>query len=228
MARVVTLGQMRARARFLANVVGDTTVLDPDLNDLANRHLTEVYDALVDAGPPEYFAATSTFNTAGGTSTYALPADFRTLLEVYTTESSTELRLVHPVRNGERGTFRIPTGTWAMTLEYIPAPPTLVNDSDTFDGVSGWEELITNLMARDVMVARQDDASVVLNSIGALQGRILTRSRNRDRGHSKYVSDMDAQGSAFPWSSTTQSRICAYRLRAGNIELYEALNGLPP
>lgn len=227
MARVVTLGTLRTRAQRLANVENDSTVTTAALNDLANRHLTEVYDALVDAGPPEYYASTTTFSTVGGTSLYALPADFRSLLEVYTTESSTEVRLVHPVRNGARGLYRTPSGAWTMTLEYIPAPPILVNDSDTFDGVSGWEELIANLMARDVMIQREADISTVAGNIAMLQQRIATRANNRDKGHPKYITDLDEQGTAYPWSSTTQSRICAYRLRAGNLELFEALNGLP-
>ena len=227
MARTVTLLALRTWARQLADVEGDPNVTDPELTALANRHVCEVYDALVDAGPPDLYAATATVTTVAGTTVYALPNDFRNLSEVYAQESATQLRLLHPMGNGQRGRYRAPTAAWAITVEYIPTPTTLVNDSDTFDGVSGWEELIANLMARDVMVKRESDPSVVINTIDRLNARILSRSRNRDRGHPKYTSDMDSQETAFPWSSTTNSRISCYRLRAGNLELYEPLWSLP-
>lgn len=227
MASTVTLLQLRTRARQLADVEGDPNITDVELTDLANRHVTEVYDALVDAGPPEYYASTTTIATIAGTKLYALPADFRTLLEVYAQESSIDVRLIHPVRNGERGKFRTPTGIWNVEVEYIPGPPVLVNNGDTFDGVSGWDELIANLMARDVMVKREADPSVVINTIDRMNARIAMRARNRDRGHPKYTTDMDEQYGAFPWSSTTNSRISGYRLRGGNIELYEPSWGLP-
>ncbi len=227
MARTSTLLQLRTWARQLAAIEGNPNVTDPELTALANRHLTEVYDALVDAGPPEYYAATTTITSIAGTTVYGLPADFRTLLEVYAVESTTEVRLVHPMGHGQRGRYRSPTGVWDCQLEYVPVAPTLVNDGDTFDGVSGWEELIANLMARDCMIKLEADPSPVLGSIGALQSRIGMRARSRDKGHPRYAADLDAQGSVFPWSSTTNSRISVYRLRGNNIELYEGLWGLP-
>ncbi len=227
MARTVTLLSLRTWARQLADVESDPNITDAELTALANRHLCEVYDALVDAGPPDVYASTTTVTTVAGTTLYALPADFRNLLELYAQESATQFRLLHPMGNGERGRYRPPTGAWTLTLDYIPVPPTLVNSSDTFDGVSGWEELIANLMARDVMVKREADPGVVINTIDRLNARIQSRARNRDRGHPKYTSDMDAQSAAFPWSSTTNARVNTYRLRAGNIELFEPIWGLP-
>lgn len=227
MARTVTLANLRTWARQLANVEGDPNITDAELTALANRHLTEVYDALVDAGPPEYYAATTTVTTVAGTTLYALPADFRTLLEVYAQDASPNLRLVHPMGNGERARYRSPTSIWTCTIEYIPTPAALVSSGDTFDGVSGWEELIANLMARDVMIKRDQDTSDVRANIGALQARIATRARSRDRGHPRYTSDLDAQASVYPWASTANNRVAVYRLRAGNIEFYESQSGLP-
>lgn len=226
MARTVTLVELRTWARQLAGVEGDPNITDAELTVLANRHLTEVYDALVDAGPPEYYASTSApITIVAGTSLYPLSADFRTLLEVYVSETSTENRLIHPMGNGQLGRYRAPTAAGTFFYEYIPTPSPLVADGDTFDGVSGWEELIANLMARDVMIKRDQDTSDVRANIGALQGRIAVRSRSRDRGHPRYTSDLDEQSETYPYSTT--SRVTAYRLRAGNLELYEAFWGLP-
>lgn len=226
MARTVTLSSLRTWARELADVESDPNIGDSELTALANRHLTEVYDALVNAGPPEYYAASTTVTTVAGTTLYALPVDFRTLLDIYSHESETDLRLVHPMGNGQRGRYVAPTGVWTCTVEYVPAAAMLVADGDTFDGVSGWEELIVNLMARDVMVKRESDPSVIINTIDRLQARISVRARSRDRGHPKYTTDVDAQATSFPWGTSTGSRIAAYRLRGDNVELYEPRGGV--
>lgn len=225
MARTSTLLELRTWARQLADVENDPNITDAELTALANRHLTEVYDALVDAGPPEYFASSTTITTVSGTSVYALPADFRAMLDAYAQESSTELRRLFAMRSGERSMYRNPTGAWTVTLEYIPTAPTLAADGDTFDGVSGWEELIALLMARDVMIKRESDPSLIMVSIDAMRARIAMRSRNRDRGGPRFTSDMDSQGSAlFPYANNV--RVTTYRLRGDNIELYEPAVGL--
>lgn len=223
MARSVTLTNLRAWARQLADVESDPNITDAELTALANRHLTEVYDALVDAGPPEYYAATTTVTTVASTTSYSLPADFRTLLDCFAHETGDERRSVDPMRAGDRARWKAPSGAWTITVEYIPAPGTLVLGGDTFDGVSGWEELIANLMARDVMVKRESDPGVVLNTIDRLSGRIAKRARNRDRGHPRYVTDLDDQHRAGAWGATRNVRVGAYRLRAGNIEFYEPI-----
>jgi hypothetical protein len=227
MARTSTLLQLRTWARELAGIVGDPNVGDSVLTALANRHVPEVYDALVDAGPPEYYASTTTVTTIAGTTLYALPADFRTLLDVYAQESSGVVRSVDAMRNGTRSSYRAPTGVWVLEMEYVPAATLLVADGDTFDGVSGWEELIANLMARDVMIGREADPSAVINSIANLQARIGSRARNRDRGHPKYTTDLDDVRARSSWASVTNNRIACYRLRAGNLELYESHGGAP-
>lgn len=226
MARTVTLTELRAWARQLADVENDPNVTDAELTALANRHMTELYDQLVDAGPPDYYAATSTVTTVVGTAAYALPADFRSMVDLYAHESTDERRAIFPMGQGERGQYKPPTGVWTFTLEYVPTPTALVNGSDTLDGVSGWEELVANLMARDVMVKRESDPSVVINTIDRLMARIQSRARTRDRGHPRYVSDLDEQA-ASGWPVTANHvQVQAYRLRGGFLELYEPLAGL--
>ena len=80
MARTATLTQMRTRIRQLANVEGDTNITDAELTDLVNRHLAEVYDILVAAGPADYYAASRDVTTSRGVIAYALDADFLALV----------------------------------------------------------------------------------------------------------------------------------------------------
>lgn len=219
---------MRTWARQLSDTENDSNVTDAELTALVNRHLTEVYDALIAAAPPEYYASTTTVTTVNGTTAYALASDFHSLLGVYVNESSDERRPLLAMPEGARGSYKAPTGAWTVTLEYVPAAGTLADQAETFDGVSGWEELIVNMVARDVCTKRQSDPGVILDTIANLKARINSRSRNRDKGAGKKVFDTDeAYATTWPWGWSGNSRLTAYRLRAGNIELYESLWGLP-
>lgn len=227
MARNVSLLELRTWARQLSDTENDPNITDAELTALANRHLTEVYDRLVDAGPADYYAASDQISVTSGTSEYALDGDFRNLIAVYVRESSDERRQLFPMPHAMRGAVRAPSGSYTVDIEFIPAPPVLEDDGDTFDGVSGWEELIANLMAKDVMTKRESDPSIVLANIGRLEARITARSRSRDRGHPKRIVDMDDAGGASPWGWTGSSRLSCYRLRAGNIEFFEPLWSAP-
>lgn len=221
MARNVSLNELRTWARELSDTENDPNVTDSELTALANRHLMEVYDRLVDAGPADYYAASVTVSTLVGVAAYALEPDFRNLVGVYVRDSSDRLRPLRPMPHGALGNYRAPTGAWDVVVEYIPVPENLASGGDSFDGVSGWEELIANLMARDVMVKRESDPSVVMANIARLEGRIVSRSRSRDKGASKRITDLDDALSVEPLSWGGSSRLACYRLRAGNLELYE-------
>jgi len=224
-ARAVSLLQLRTWARQLSDTENDPNVTDAELTALANRHIPEVYDRLVDAGPADYYAATTQITTASGLAAYALQVDFRNLVAVFVRESADQRRPIFAMAEGARGRYKAPTGAWTLDVEYIPVPVLLEASGDTFDGVSGFEELIANLMARDVMTKRESDPSVVMSSIARLEARIVSRSRNRDRGPKRITDLDDAAGSpSFGW--TGSSRIACYRLRAGNLELYESLWGM--
>jgi hypothetical protein len=227
-SRNVSLLELRTWARELSDTEGDVNITDDELDALANRHLTEVYDRLVDASPADYYASTVPVTTSSGFIEYPLDVTFRNLVAVYVRESADERRALLPMPSGARGRYKAPTGVWTVDIEFIPVPDVLEDDGDTFDGVSGWEELIANLMAKDVMTKRESDPSVVINNIVRLEQRIVSRSRSRDKGGSKMVTDMDEVHQApWPWGWTGNSRLACYRLRAGNIELFEHVVSLP-
>lgn len=227
MPRNVSLLELRTRAQQLSDTENDVNISTAEWNALANRHIPKVYDMLVDAGPADYYAATTQITTSDGVIEYALPASFRNLVAVYMRESADERRPILAMREATRANYKAPTGSWTLDVEYIPTPPTLEDDGDTFDGVSGWDELIVALMARDVMAKRESDPSVVMSIIASEQARIVARSRKRDRGP-RWVVDLDETTERpFPYYYSNNSRIACYRLRADNLELYEPLWGFP-
>lgn len=226
MARNVTLLQLRTRARELSDTEGDTFISDSELTALANRYLTEEYDLLVSAGPAERFASTAQYTNTIGNASIALPADFRSLVDVFVVSSGLHLPLP-PMPTGARGNYQAPTTANVVELEYIPAPPTLAIDGDTYDGVSGWDELIVLRMAQKVCQKRDDlaRAGELRVDIADMRARITREARSFDKGHPKRVTDLDE--SAFMARVALDKKLAVYRLRGSSIEVYEPAWGLP-
>lgn len=232
MPALVTLGQLRAGAQRLSDTQNDPNVAPADWVALANTHVSDLWDRLVSAGPADYYASTTQITTVTGVIVYALPQDFRNLTAVFARGPSVDdRRAVLAMPEGTRASFKAPTDAVTLDVEYLPTAPTLVNDGDTIDGISGWAELVVNLMARDVMIKRESITQDVLNNIARLEARIVQRSRQRDRSPKRVVDLDEVTARRYPapynagWSSS--QRIACYRLRGDNLELYEPLWSIP-
>jgi len=229
MADEVKLGALKTAARQLSDTENDSNISEAELTSLANRHASDLHDRIADAGPADHIASTTQITTSSGIIPYALPANFRNLNEVYVRENSSgQVRRLLPMPEGTRANYKAPTAAYTLDVEYTPTFTPFEDDDSTIDGVSGWAELIANLMARDIMVKRESDPSVVLNNIARLEARIAQHSRGRDRSP-KRITDLDevnAWTANYPdW--TVAVGLSCYRLRASNIELYESLSGIP-
>lgn len=194
-----------------------------EVNDVINDELCELYDLLVGEAPPDYYAKEKTITTVAGTLSYPLPSvllgdayDFRSLIAVYADEGSTRRRPILPVNEMERANFWAPQSAYSVILRYCPAPPVLALDADTFDGVSGWDSLITARVARRLLAKRKADTSELLQEIAQKTQEIRTYAR-RDRGQPRYITDLDDAASFYPYGV----RIGGYAVLEGNIELYE-------
>lgn len=224
MARAASRAQIRLRAQQMADMVSSSFVGTTEWDDLCNRHLTEVWDLLVASGPSDYYATDYAITTQSGVVPYALPSDFRSLVNAYVTDGGRYLPLL-PMRDMQRASYEAPAGAYSVTLEYIPAPPVLTADGDVFDGVSGWEELISAMMARDALIKEESDPSAVMAVIDRLTARIRSASAGRSRGPKLCTNVLDASSDYPSWSNG--SPIHAYRLRGGNIELFRSSQRWP-
>lgn len=221
MARTVTRLQIHTRARQLADVVSNSTVTDAEVNDLINLHLPAVYNILVAAGPADYYSATTTITTANGVIPYTLTVDFLRLTAVYVIDSTAVRVPIYAMSDRRRMAYRAPTGAFSVEVEYVPSCPVLANDSDTFDGVSGWEELTSAKVARDILIHRKADTTEVERIIAAKEPQIRSSSV-RDQGGPRFIDDVE---NSAPWWFTAQSRLTGYRLRGSTLELYESICG---
>lgn len=203
-------------------MVNSTFVSDDEWKDWINSNLCEVYDLLVQAGPPSYYSSTYTFTTTPQVLSYALPADFRSMTCLFSVYASDRRTPIPEINDWDRARCRPPQGAYTVEMEYVPVPPLLENDADTFDGVSGWEELIVAMSARDALMKEESDVSAMMDRIERLKIRIRTASSQRGRGPN-YITDVT--NASLNWfGSGSQVRLNGCRIRGDNLELFEPNN----
>lgn len=91
----------------------------------------------------------------------------------------------------------IPSAGQSIQLWYLPAPPNMTNDSDTFNAVAGWEEYIVVDSAIKAKDKEQADTSVLMAQKQALLVRIQNMAQNRDAGFPDRVSDTEFSDGMF-------------------------------
>lgn len=210
MANSVQLQTLRTMARRRADMENSSFVTDAELNDYINSAIRSVYDILVAAGE-SYYVTSDTISTDGATKSYSLPATFYKLKGIdYTYQGQTTT--MQPFTFNDRNDYQLGTSiirylllgsnirfeptppAQNMTIWFIPAFQDLSGDTDTFDGVNGWEEYAT-LQAAIYMRNKEE---------GDIQGLLLERDRelrrikdmvyNRDQGLNEVVSDVSEWG----------------------------------
>lgn len=201
MARTVTLAQLRNDARLYCDnrtsSPASAHITDAELTRLINLQLAELHELLVAARGADY-AGTLTEDTiavTGGTSLYSLPSDFFQLVAIWIDWGDQDIeeilsvgtnadvpsslrytwerynRKFYRVQGGQIRFFPPPTQDATVTLRYVPAFVDLVDDSDTYDGVNGWERLVTMGAALEMRAIERVD-------IGAL-GQMYAQQRER-------------------------------------------------
>jgi hypothetical protein len=217
-SRSVSLETLRIRSKQLANVVNDASFDDEDVNQLVRLYVPTVHDMLVAAGM--YIASETPVAVTAGTTVYGLPADFLSLECVWVLESSDYRRPLDPVPERQRQHYRSPITDASVILEYCSAAPLLEDDSDTFDAVDGFDELVSAKVARDLIAKREGDPSVVMSMIATSEQRIRSHSTQRHRGGPKMIVDLESD---CGWPRSVQ--LDGFRLRGDNIEFYSSLWG---
>ena len=212
MARSFTLSQIRNKVRQRADIETSRHVTPAELDDYINICFAEYYELLVQSGQ-HYFEQVQAFVTPG-TSTVAVNPDyFATLRLDWIPDSQRRVR-IPKIEAAEIDCFRTtgtvvgghrvvgdnivlyPTPPAGQSFEhlYVPAAPLLVNDSDTMDGVQGWEELVVIGAAIKVAIKEETDASLLLRERDELRVRISTAAEDRSLLASGRVVDVSDYG----------------------------------
>lgn len=231
MARNVTLLQLRTRVRQRADIESATSRhTDVEVNDHLNEAIAELNDVMRSAFDQNFFRSSTTFLTTGAR-TYSLPSDFLSMIsvDIYSGSGTNNVRYsATKFQESQRNTYQaafagyfaygqpvmcrlygnnidfVPTpntGT-LIGLNYVPTTLKLVLDSDTLDGVNGWEEYV--ILDAAIKCLIKDDG---FEKVGVLEGRksacmkrITDIMSERDSGQAERVNDVMGYttGSGYP------------------------------
>lgn len=174
--RTVPLTTLRADSLLYANIRSVALVTPTELDRLINQALAEFYDLLVAARGHEYYEQPATLATAVNSAYIALPQDFYQLITLFARWSAQDLEEIESLDHlGDQVAYRnwnqwaqfspkafrlqrnlvelfpTPSAVTTMEVRYIPVCPTLSDPAQTFDGVNGWEKLVTSRVAMELL-----------------------------------------------------------------------------
>lgn len=225
---MTTLLEMRTRSRQRADMVNSRFIQDSELDYYINSSVKELYDLLIDTRGENYYIDSYSFATVPGTSEYSLPVDFLKLLGVDWVLQSNIAYNIKPFQWQERNIFTnpvwftgysgnvryqirgnslsltpVPSGSAQnIRIWYIPRCPDLASDTDSFDGINGWEEYVIIDAAIKMRVKEESPVQELMTAKEAMKQRIQQASKGRDSAAPPKVQDTDSSASGnrfFTW-----------------------------
>lgn len=205
---------------------------DATITDEVNESIAALYDRIRAARGQDYYEKTSAITTTASTATYNLPADFLEMIAVelsaggvvtklrpFTREERGPLASSQRAWDGSMFGYRIrgktsytandiiefrptPATGSAVTLYYVPTAAKLVADSDTFDGIDGWEEYAILDCAAKLLTQenRLDRVATLRAERDVLGARIDGMASRRDHAGPAIVTDVRAR--PYGWRRT--------------------------
>lgn len=216
MSRTATLLSLRTQVRQRADVEQHTRrFTDAEITLYLNQSWAELYELIIGSGEEFYLSSTTT-TTTSAIDTYPLPADFYRLTGVdvdvggpqpipirrFTFRERSRYLYLDGWSYGRPVSYRlwggnikftpVPGGAYRVTIWYYPAPVSMSGDSDTIDGVAGWEEFIVLDAAIKCLHKDGRDASALVNQREIVRQRVLGSVIGRDAAEPERVTDIDA------------------------------------
>lgn len=214
---MATLTQMRTRVRQRSNneYTNGQFVTDAELTGLINVSYKHLYGTLVEHSL--HRSETTQTITATGASSYALPSDLFSLLNVYRYENTQRrYRLDRfsdrfkpgPGDTGEASHYRVRGSSLVLwpapnsgvyEVEYIPVPADLSADADELDGVLGWEEYVVLDAASKVLVKEGslEEAQLCMQERDALLKRIEDQANLAEFSETRFIEDVRGNGQGY-------------------------------
>ena len=225
---MTTFAQLRERVRNRADMTGSLFISEAELGDYVNASAQELYDVLVAAFQDYYLTLTSNSVLTTGQDSISLPADFYKLRGVdRLLDGASEWQTVQPFsfaeRNDRQGMvgltayayqdsgirYRLQGSTVKFTppddcagtyrVWYVPRMPVLTLDSDTFDGINGWEEYVVVDAAIKCLLKEESSTTGLERQKAALLKRIQDMSVQRDSGAPEVIVASGNRSSVMWW-----------------------------
>ena len=212
----VTLQEFRERARERADMENSRFISDAELNRYINASIQELYDLLIASRGENYYVSSYSFTTSTNTDTYALPSGMLKLLGVdyvrgvnsaYSLKSfkwqernryrepyylNDSINLQYQIRGNNLVFMPMPQGNQQIKVWYIPAATLLTQNTDSFDGINGWEEYVVIDAAIKMLVKEESDTSELMMAKEAMRQRVLQASSARDSNEPARVVDVES------------------------------------
>lgn len=180
MARNATLGTLKTMIREQADMVSSSFITEAELNRYVNNSCAELYGLLVRAYGEDYYMTETSVVVPANSESVSLPSGFFKLLQVEIRPPSQRPILLRQYMLRDKHNYVVGSGNYnfryrimgskiyldqttknALTLHMfvVPAFTDMVNDSDSFDFVNGWEDYVIADVCMKVLAKQQDDLS---------------------------------------------------------------------
>lgn len=212
----LTLTQLRARVRELADMVSSQLVTDAadSLDAFINQAADELYRLVMQKYDSEYFSKYSnpTFNTVKDTESYALPADHfklhgvelkvngewktlrkynqkhRNALRNMATDGWEELR--YRLAGSNILILPAPSSVYEGRFLYTPTRTVLANGADALGEYNGWEEFVIVRAAIKCRLKEESDTTELERDLARITKSIEAEAEGRDTGDPETLTDV--------------------------------------
>ena len=214
---LVTVADLKIQALDRADMRYSSYIGDDELTSMINASAQELYDILTGVYEDYYFQETA-FSLANGASTFTLPADFYKLRGVDEVINSQFRVTVKPYEWIERNMYIQPNGFRSLLLSWIPKMTQLTTDTDTFDGINGFEQYIITDVARKMLMKEESDVQAFLIELSQIKQRINDIAQNRNAGDSTRIGDVYRQDAYIMYAYPQRLR---YRIQGNDLKFVE-------
>lgn len=222
MTDTLTLLELRTRVRQRADMENSSFVSDSELNGYINESYKELYDLLIESGE-DYFITSTTFTITSG-NTQALPATFYKLKGVDDLTDPNSPATVGDLPFAERNMYNEPffevlpqygsnvryrvmgsnLAFYPITraqktyrLWYVPTVTIMTSDSDTCDGIQGWNEYVVVDAAIKCRIKEESSTTELNQAKVRLVSRIQSMKRDRDQSAPEKVARVRTRQNAY-------------------------------
>lgn len=219
MALTRTLDQMVARVRRTCDVEGTSGVArhpTADIYDELNSGVAALNRLFKEVAPGQRFLASTTISTVSGTSVYALPSDFRSLISIDITangaktwmtafETAERAQLTSPTNSSQGVPYvyalqgqniellPIPQGIYTVELRYTPTTTELAGGTSVFDTIERLDDFVVWFASRSV--TKKDRLwelhDRLAQDIAKIEKEIRTIARNYDMNAAPRIADVN-------------------------------------
>lgn len=224
---MTTLTQLITSVRLRADIENNNFIKDPEITDYINESCSELYDILRSKHASKYFYKELPISIIPNQSSYALPADFLSLLAVdynlngeridiefvnwkdRNQQSRTSIYgstaiLKYSLLGGNIVFFPKPSQGDTVYLHYVPTCPVLITSSPSnqlLPALNTYKEFIVVSSAIKCLDKQEIPSNHLVRELARITERVKRNSTQRDAGGTRTVASVSikTRNKIYPW-----------------------------